>query len=90
MIEREREMERMHCKRVHLARIPRKGSDPLTRVKLPHSLPRAHCIPDDRKFIEFFPRSPCVPALVRVSAILLPARARRSASRSFRDLRENR
>ena len=52
--ERERERERNSALQVHLARISRKGSDPLTRVKLPHSLPRGHCIPDDRKFIEFF------------------------------------
>lgn len=54
---------------VHLARISRKGSDPLTRVKFPHSLPWGHCIPDDRKFIEFF-RALCLSRLTRVSAIL--------------------
>jgi len=59
--EREKERERENALQVHLACISRKGSDPLTRVKLPHSLSRGHCIPDNRKFIEFF-RALCLSA----------------------------
>lgn len=92
--ERERVREYVCALQVHLARILRKGSDPLTRVKLPHSLPRGHCILDDRKFIEFF-RTLCLGSRAFLRLFLCARTARTVARRLGRALlpwapRENR
>lgn len=53
-----RERERESALKEHLARIsPRKGSDPLTRVKLPHSLPRGPLYSGRPQVHRIFPRS---------------------------------